>query len=137
VSAYRIAAHVSPDPTPNRKPAKSKDYLAFLHELPCAITGRYGIQAAHLSMASPKHGHYGRGKGRKAPDRWALPLSPDEHHRQHQIGEYAYWAGRDPHFLCLVIWGLFCDMGDDAAPFATAVINQWRDDRGFVKTRDV
>ncbi|PDT15859.1 DUF968 domain-containing protein [Rhizobium sp. J15] len=124
MTAFRIASHVAPDQFPKRKPAKSKDYLAFLHELPCVITGAYGIQAAHLSMASPRHGHYGRGKGRKAPDRWALPLSPELHARQHDIGEERFWKGRDPHTLCLVIWGLFSDMGDDAAPFATAIINQ-------------
>lgn len=128
MSAFRIAASIAPDPIPKKKPAKSKDYLSFLHELPCVLTGRYGVEAAHLSMASPQHGHYGRGKGRKAPDRWALPICQEEHHRQHQIGEHTFWHGRDPHTLCLVIWGLFSDMGDDAAPFATAVINQWRID---------
>lgn len=117
-------------PTPKIKPVKSRTYLAFLHELPCVSTGRYGVQAAHLSMASPRHGHYGRGKGRKAHDRWALSLSPEEHDRQHRIGEETYWIGRDPHSLCLVLWGLFSDMGDDAVPFATAVINQWIIDGG-------
>lgn len=124
MAGFRIA-NTNFDPTPKIKPVKSKDYLSFIHELPCCSTGRYGIQAAHLSIASPRHGHYGRAKGRKAHDRWCLPLCPDEHALQHRIGEEAYWAGRDPHFLCLVIWGLFCDMGADAAPFATAVINQW------------
>lgn len=112
---------------PKMRPPKNKDYLSFIRSLPCVMTGKYGVEAAHLSMASPVHAHYGRAKGTKAPDRWALPLSPDEHHRQHQIGEHVFWAGRNPHLLCLVIWGLFSDMGDDAVPFATAVINQWRD----------
>lgn len=125
MSGFRIA-NTNFTPTPKTKPVKSKDYLSFIHLLPCVVSGRYGVQAAHLSMASPRHGHYGRGKGRKAPDRFCLPLAPEEHDRQHRIGEQAYWSGRDPHFLCLVIWGLFSDMGEDAAPFATGVINQWR-----------
>ncbi|PDT15856.1 DUF968 domain-containing protein [Rhizobium sp. J15] len=134
MSAFRIAPHVSPDPVPKRKPAKSRDYLTFLHELPCVITGAYGVEAAHLSMASPRHGHYGRGKSRKAPDRWALPLSQLEHARQHRIGEEAFWvcAGINPHVLALTIFGLWSDMGNDAVPFATAIINQWRLD---AKTR--
>lgn len=77
-------------------------------------------------MAAPQYGHYGRGKGAKAPDRWALPLSPDEHARQHRIGEEAFWRrhGINPHALALTISGLWSDMGDDAKPFAIAIINQ-------------
>lgn len=115
-------------PFPKRKPAKSKDYLSFLHSLPCVVTGASTVQAAHVSFAAPHFGHYGRGKGTKAPDRWALPLSPEEHARQHSMNEQAYWqsVGINPHLLALVIWGLFSDMGDDAEPFAIAVINATR-----------
>jgi hypothetical protein len=111
---------------PKRKPTKSKDYLAFLHDLPCAVTGRYGVQAAHVSFSAPHYGHYGRSKGTKAPDRWALPLTPEEHARQHSMSERDYWAsvGIDPHLLAFVIHGLFTEMGDDAVPYATVVINQ-------------
>lgn len=115
-------------PFPKRKPAKSKDYLEFLHKLPCVVTGALTVQAAHVSFAAPHFGHYGRGKGTKAPDRWALPVSPEEHAKQHSMNEAAYWkaVGIDPHLLALVIWGLFSDMGDDAEPFAIAVINATR-----------
>lgn len=108
---------------PKRKPAKSKDYLAFIRRLPCVVTGRYPVEAAHLSFSAPAYGHYGRGRGSKAPDRWALPLHPDEHRRQHSMSERDYWEGENPHVLALTIWGLFSDMGDDAEPFATAIIN--------------
>jgi len=116
----------TPEPFPKAKPAKNKDYLAFLHSLPCVVTGVTGIQAAHLSMAAPEYGHWGRGKGSKAPDRWALPLSPEEHARQHDMGEERYWSGRNPHVLALTIFGLWSDLGDDAQPFAIAIINQAR-----------
>jgi hypothetical protein len=111
---------------PKRKPTKSKDYLSFLHQLPCSVTGRYGVQTAHVSFAAPQYGHYGRSKGTKAPDRWAIPLSPEEHTRQHSMSEREYWdsVGIDPHLLALVINGLFVEMGDDAVPYATAVINK-------------
>ena len=117
---------------PKRKPAKSKDYLSFLHSLPCVVTGATTVQAAHVSFAAPRYGHYGRGRGTKAPDRFALPLSPEEHARQHSMNEAEYWAavGINPHILALTLWGLFTDMGDDAEPFAIAVINQYRQEAG-------
>jgi len=125
---FRINPAIAPDITPKAKPTKSKDYLAFIHLLPCVITGQYEVQAAHLSMAAPKYGHYGRGKGSKVSDRWVLPLSPAKHARQHEIGEDLFWrnAGIDPHILALTIHGLWTDLGDDAEPFATAIINQAR-----------
>lgn len=127
--AFRI---VKPDTQqfPARKPKKNADYLAFLHNLPCVVSGAREVQAAHLSYANPRYGHYGRSKGSKAPDRWALPLSEAEHRRQHSMNEESYWrsVGINPHVLALVIHGLWSDMGDDAEPFATAVINQTRID---------
>lgn len=128
MAGFRIAHNISPDPTPKAKAKKSKDYLSFIHLLPCVITGQREVQAAHLSMAAPRYGHYGRGKGSKVSDRWVLPLSPAAHARQHQIGEDLYWrsAGIDPHILALTIHGLWTDLGDDAVPFATAIITAAR-----------
>lgn len=124
MAGFRIASSLTPDPTPKRKPTKSKNYLAFIHELPCCVTGRYGVEAAHLSFAMPRFGHYGRGKSSKVSDRWALPLCADEHRRQHSMSEEAYWFGRAPHVLALTLFGLWSDLGDDAEPFAAAIINQ-------------
>ncbi|MDW9891109.1 DUF968 domain-containing protein [Sinorhizobium meliloti] len=136
--AYRIANSIRPDPTPKRKPAKSKNYLAFIHELPCCVSGRYGVEAAHLSCAAPRYGHYGRGKGSKVSDRWVLPLHPDEHRRQHGMSEERFWraARINPHVLALTIHGLWSDMGEDATPFATAIINQTLADAGALRSRD-
>lgn len=123
--AFRIVKPAQ-DGFPKRKPQKKADYLAFLHSLPCVVTGSREVQAAHVSFAAPRFGHYGRGKGHKASDRWALPLSPAEHNRQHSMNEAEYWrgVGIDPHVLALTLWGLFTEMGEDAEPFATAIINQ-------------
>jgi hypothetical protein len=125
VMAYRIANAYS-DPTPKAKASKSKGYLAWLHELSCCVTGAVEVQAAHVSFASPKYGHYGRGKASKVSDRWALPLSALEHARQHSMNEREYWAsvGIDPHVLALTLHGLWTDLGDGAQPFAQAIINQ-------------
>lgn len=98
------------------RPKKRPDYLAFLHSLPCIVSGMPGVEAAHLSFAKPEWGHYGRAKGRKAPDRWCLPLSPAQHLAQHRMNEREFWQDRgiNPHLACLVIHGLWSDYGDDA-----------------------
>ena len=124
--AFEVAKRPIHQTFPKRKPEKSKDYVAFLHELPCIITGKYGVQAAHLSYSATQYGHYGRGKQTKASDRWALPLCPEEHNRQHNMNEAEFWrqAGINPHIVALTIWGMFTEYGMDAVPFATAIINQ-------------
>ena len=91
------------------KPKRSRAYLEWLHELPCAITGASPVDAAHLSAASPFYGHFGRGKGQKADDRWILPLSPEMHRDQHAGSEMAFWTrhGINPHRLALVLHALW------------------------------
>lgn len=116
---------------PKVKPAKKADYLSFLHTLPCCVTGRYGVEAAHVSFAAPEYLHYGRGMGHKADDRWALPLSSEAHRAQHSANERDWWAsqGIDPHLLALVIYGAWSAMGDDAEQYCAARINQLLHDR--------
>ena len=94
------------------KARKDKGYLAWLHSVPCIVTGTLPVEAAHLSLANPKYGHMGRGKGQKAHDRWALPLSPDQHRLQHNYGEERYWKYRaqiNPYPIALVLHGLYLD----------------------------
>ncbi|WP_457659686.1 DUF968 domain-containing protein [Sinorhizobium medicae] len=138
----RIANSIRPDPTPARRPAKKPAYLAFIHHLPCAVSGVYGVQAAHVSYPSFWHGAFGRGKGTKAPDRFALPLSPTEHAVQHsgKLGsERDYWAskGIDPHELANALWGVFCDFDEaEAIVRCTAIINQRLASVGALRSRD-
>lgn len=122
---------------PKAKPAKNRGYLSFIRELPCCVSGRSGVEAAHLSMAAPQYGHYGRGKSRKASDRWVLPLSREAHYEQHQDGEERFWsrAGINPHVLALTIYGLWTELGEDAAPFAAAIINQSLANTGRLRER--
>ena len=92
------------------KARKDQSYLAFIRQVPCIVTGTLPVEAAHLSTANPKYGHMGRGKGQKAHDRWALPLSPEEHRIQHGFGERTYWNGkRNPWITALVLHGLYLD----------------------------
>ncbi len=88
---------------PKGKPAKKADYLAFLHTLPCVVTGRSPVQAAHVSFKAPQFGAYGRGKGHKVSDRWALPVCADAHEDQHRHNEEQWWANLriNPHLLAL------------------------------------
>lgn len=126
MAGFRVA-NVERETPPKQRAPKRKGYLAFLHDLPCVVTGNYGVQAAHVSFASPMHGHYGRGKGTKAPDRFALPLCPDEHARQHNMNEQAYWlsVGINPHELANTLWGVFSDYEEaEAIARCTARINQ-------------
>lgn len=109
---------------PKRKSAKSGPYLSWLHELPCLITRQYGVQAAHLSFTNRAFGHYGRGKGTKAGDRWALPLSAELHDEQHSGSEQAFWHrnGINPHLACVILWGVFSEVGNDGLEEAVAII---------------
>jgi hypothetical protein len=114
------------------KARKDSGYLAWLHEVPCIVTGTLPVEAAHLSTANPKYGHMGRGKGQKAHDRWALPLSQDEHRLQHHQGEATYWRERwvrlgiKPHFTALVLHGLYLD-GVSPADAYRIIKNRYQD----------
>ena len=125
--AFEIPKHPEAFVIPKRRPEKKPQYLMFIRVLPCCVTGRYGVEAAHLSTADPIYGHYGRAKGTKASDRWVLPLNPDEHRRQHSGNEMAYWqsVGVNPHELALVLHGIWTDYDENTAiDRATARIMQ-------------
>jgi hypothetical protein len=123
---------------PKAKPAKKADYLSFLHRLPCVVTGRRPVEAAHVSFKAPQFGAYGRGKGHKVSDRWALPVCSDAHADQHKHNEEDWWLnlGINPHLVALIIWGLWTEYGDEAETFATAVINQQLAARGALRERE-
>ncbi len=88
------------------KRVKDGAYLDFIRSLPCIVTGKTEVEAAHISFAEPRAGKLGRGKASKESDCWAIPLSPDEHRRQHGMDERTYWrsVGIDP---CVVAAFLF------------------------------
>lgn len=101
------------------KPIVEKSYVDFIHELPCVVTGRYGVEAAHLNATNRVCGHTGRGKSQKAGSRWILPLAKEEHERQTWFGnsgrgEMAYWreVGIDPHQTCNAIYATFRELED-------------------------
>lgn len=122
-----LAAFQREEAPPKSRPKKRDGYLAFIRQLPCAVTGQYGVEAAHVSYASPMHGHWGRAKGTKAPDRFALPLCPSSHRAQHSGNERAFWEmhGIDPHSLANTLFGIWMDYDEaEAITRCTARINQ-------------
>ena len=66
------------------KPIRDKKHLAFIRTLPCIFTGRKS-EAAHIRYQTDG------AMSKKPSDCWVVPLSHDEHMRQHQIGELRYW----------------------------------------------
>ena len=54
------------------KPAKIPAYIAWLHEQPCLVTGRRGVEAHHLTRLTPMNRI-------TRNDRYAVPLAPDVH----------------------------------------------------------
>ncbi len=125
--AFRIANDRPIMHGKNTAPVKAKTYLAWLHDLPCVVSGRQPVDAAHVSFANPAYGAHGRGKGQKASDRWALPVSPELHAEQHACkdgNEREWWAskGINPHLIATVLWGLWNERKGNATDEATRII---------------
>jgi hypothetical protein len=82
---------------------RDEKYLTYIRSLPCALCGAKAI-AAHVRFACPIADKRETGKGEKPDDRWALPLCPGCHDRQHGTGERHFWfleKHEDPIRLCL------------------------------------
>jgi hypothetical protein len=112
----RPATAFSLDSLRQKQPrVKDRGHLAFLRSLPCLVTGRSdGIEAAHIRFADDTYAKRGSGLQQKPHDCWAVPLSADEHRRQHSISERDYWidTGIDPVLIAAL---LYCHSGDDNA----------------------
>lgn len=95
-----------------RKRVTDEQHLRWLRTLPCVITGRRPVEAAHIRFADPSYAKRETGMAEKPDDRWALPLSPALHREQHAGSERLFWAkyGIDP---CKVAAALYGVSGDD------------------------
>lgn len=89
-----------------QKPIRSEKHRRFIASLPCVKTLSSGqCQAAHI-----RHGYFAMGM--KPPDSRCVPLSWQEHGKQHQIGEKEYWGKN----LDAAIWlarNLWINTGDE------------------------
>lgn len=126
-----MASRIVPQTTvlsfPKKRPPKERGYIGWLHTLPSCVSGLMGVQAAHTSFQNPWYGHYGRGRGTKAPDIFAVPLTMMEHNDSHSGNEEDWWRRKevDPHLLALTLWALYSMYDEyDATERATARILQ-------------
>lgn len=93
---------------------RDRDYLAWVHQLPCLTTGRHcPVEAAHIRYSDLRYGKRQTGMGTKPDDRWVVPLSPEEHRDQHAHGERAWWEAKriDPVLVAALLYSHF--LADD------------------------
>lgn len=103
--AFRIASAL--EQTKIKRPRqKAEGHLAFIRTLPCLVTGRHGVDPAHIRMKSDLYEKRQTGMAEKPHDKWAVPLCREEHDRQHSMSEEAYWrsVGIDPLFVAALLW---------------------------------
>ena len=115
--AFRIPRHpeaFSKSPvSKKRRPREHDDkHLAFIRTLPCVLTGKRPVEAAHVRYADPAYGKRETGKSEKPHDKWTVPLSPEKHREQHDMNEREFWArhGVDPLRVAAALWA---STGDD------------------------
>lgn len=66
---------------------RSEAHRRFIASLPCCVSGVSGrTQAAHIRKGN------GGGMGYKPGDNFCLPLSVEEHAKQHATSEVKYWG---------------------------------------------
>jgi len=71
----------------------NKLHLDFVHQQGCCLCGRFPVEAHHLKMVDGVD--LVTGTGRRAADRWAIPLCPD-HHRGYHGAPQSYQAKYGP-----------------------------------------
>ena len=84
-----------------KKKRENEKHRRFIASLPCCVTMLEGsTQCAHI-----RH-NTGGGVGMKPEDRWCVPLSYQEHARQHEMGEVNFWGDslEDAKQLALDLW---------------------------------
>lgn len=83
-------------------PKRAALHLAFVRDigicLACGISGP--TQAAHVRRGTDG------GTGTKPSDKYAVPLCPECHVRQHRVGEVTFWGelGVDPLDVACRLW---------------------------------
>lgn len=93
-----------------KRPGMDPHHLANIRKLPSCISGRKPCEAHHLRCAG------GRGVSLKAEDRWAVPLTPDEHvpgvHRVGSKQEFKWFMDRgiNPLELASALWANRSDL---------------------------
>jgi hypothetical protein len=87
------------------KREKSPDYLGLIRRCPClSCDNDPAGEAAHFRGSGPEK--VITGVGIKPDDRYALPLCPACHRKQHAIGEHPFWddLAITPLAVCVELW---------------------------------
>jgi hypothetical protein len=95
------------------------NHLAALRKCPCIVTLRVPAGEAHhlKSLGAGKE----RGVGRRASDRWAVPLSRNPHNAVEAVGSrnelrwFAENGVEDPHELAATLWAVRPSNGSEKA----------------------
>jgi len=99
----RTVAHPKPKPEFRRR----VQHLAFIRLLPCVACGKAApSEAAHVRTGTDGS------VGRKPGDRYAVPLCPTCHAKQHRVGELTFWSALriDPVNVALRLWTMSADV---------------------------
>ena len=88
------------------KRMEDQAHLAFIRKLPSVLSGQFGCEACHIRVGSAVHRKKHTGMQQKPDDSWTLPLTPDEHKRQHSENELLFWRsyGIDPFELAIKLY---------------------------------
>ena len=87
-------------------------HLQFVRTLPCIVSkDNTSTEAAHIRYSDLRVAKRKVGVGEKPDDRWVLPLSSEQHRRQHAINERTYWklVGIDPILYALALYAVSGD----------------------------
>ena len=88
-------------PAPKRTLVRDPNYLKWIREQPCVVTGfASSVEAAHIRFGSHA------GKSEKPGDDSAVPLDESLHRAQHNLGEQTFWLNAfqaDPSLLAEVL----------------------------------
>ena len=104
---------------PKQEIIRDEKYRRWLVTLGCVITGHTDCQAAHIRHNS------NAGMGRKPSDDRCLPLSCDEHLKQHRTTELKYYYAYGGVEKAIVLAkALYKVRFDDEA--AHEIIREWR-----------
>lgn len=115
----------APAKRPTVRRERDKDYLGFLHRLPCCVSGVQSDVIAH-------HITVGRGRmGVKEDDSLALPLHNAMHDQHpgalHVVGERNFWTrwGINPFDVTRDLYDLYEQQGPNV-PAAVAILHGHR-----------
>lgn len=103
----------SPIGKQKRPRRENEAHLKWVRTLPCLLTGKRPVEAAHIRYPDPRYGKMETGMGQKSHDHWTVPLSPEKHREQHTQNEREFWLkhGVDPVAVAAALWS---SSGDDA-----------------------